>query len=803
MSAWTVPFSSSPPPSTPERRSNGYSHANGARIFGTNLSNTPAGPPPSYLKSFTPAGPPPSSAFASSEADYSHPFFNIVKSGSGSSSSSIPNSHLKKDRPRFKPSHTARDRARRHQPFVSSPPAGPGSDGDGTYETEDLEGREEDHEDRGYSEDSEQGSTFMDSDAENQPVGPMSTQNARANASVVVDRVQYGESLISDGSRRDHRKSRGRHIEKPHTTKEDSIIPVIAKNMASQVGIAILDDPDDLIVGTEDLVSQIYASSEGQGRTLESTLTTITNILINLWQQCTEHSSDESSKQRDFTVRVGPAEDAPLFHRAVFVATFLLRLRHPPAATGKQAFAVSRTNRPPHFQQKLTSTPKVLIDWLNDHHNPYKIATLNLMAHQPNVTASSAYWDLLFYTLVRGQISVVVDILKKSNFNAAYTSREDGQGQGGYQGAQLENVKMVIQEAIKLMGSCPGLQDGDWNVPGGEWRIFRKRVEQARDALTAFAEGHDRHLEPTESTFEAPNFGIKTHKTLFSETTRRAESKVPWTVYRNLKIMYGVLLGDSIEIISVAQDLVQATTTLTIWWGGDDDDDDDVALGSLAMSRHSFRRSQSRKKRLVDVDTQTAYIRRLAVAFERVTDDSYDNFFEVSPIHPIEVGLASIFEGNVEGVISLLRGWSLPVASAVVEIASQGGWYESSPGGPMTGFDESDLMVLSSYGQETQVNKRDSILKEYAEALFEKDVFRLEHQEPRDGWELSIGILTRLDDSRLMKRKFGELLQRIPLISDQRVDKILEICSSSSMEREAMSIAEVCDSQADKQRSKC
>jgi hypothetical protein len=49
--------------------------------------------------------------------------------------------------------------------------------------------------------------------------------------------------------------------------------------------------------------------------------------------------------------------------------------------------------------------------------------------------------------------------------------------------------------------------------------------------------------------------------------------------------MYGILLGGATEIISFAQDWVEATIGLTAWWNGDDNDE--IALGSLAMTRRS------------------------------------------------------------------------------------------------------------------------------------------------------------------------------------------------------------------------
>lgn len=796
MSTYTFPLSSSSP-TTPERLTNSQRYSNGGRTFGTNLSNTPAGPPPS-LKSFTPAGPPPSSTFASSEPDTNHPFFNVLKSGLQSSPSQKQNytisqhPHSRNDRQKFKPYNNSRNRIPKKHSFVSSPPSGASSDDEQSLEPEYYERGENGYEDGDLSEESEQDSMALDSDAENRQ--PTSTVDARIDSSVMSDRFLQGNgSIFSTGTPRGSSKSHSHGAEKLSSFKKDSVIPVIAKNMASRLGIASLNEPGDLIMDIEDLVSQIYNVSEGQDSALENTLSNVSEKLTNLWNRSAEGLADRSSLTGDYA-RIGPDERAPSFNRAVYLATLLLKLRHPPPAKGKQAFAASRINRPiksSTLPQNPTAIPKVLIDWLDEQYSPYKGATLSLLTHEPNPTAHSNFWDILFSSVLRGRIALVLKILQKADFKDAYTARGDGLSQSGYQGVLLENTRIVIDRAIRLLESCPALRDENWNVPGSEWILFRKHVEQCLDDLTTFAEGRNRDLDSGHSTFQAPNFSIKIHSNTLSENTRRAESKVPWTVYQQLKALYNLLLGQDTEIISLAQDWIEASTALTIWWAGNDDDDG-FAGGSLSMSRRSIRRSQSRSTRLVDVNTQVAYLRRLAFAFDRVTNSSGNVNFEVSPVDPVEVGLASIFEGNLEGVISFLEGWSLPVASAVIEIASKGGWYdESSNGGAMNDFDESDLMVLSSYGQESRTSKKDSILIKYAEALSKKDVLRPGHEVPTEGWELSVALFSRLDDNRTTKKKFSELLQQIPLVSDLRADKLLNVCRSADMDQEARIIAEV------------
>lgn len=823
MSTWTVPLSSSPP-STPGSHQK-YDHS-----FASNLSTTPAGAPPSTAKSFTPAGPPPTSLFGSSLLDsrnaayQSNPDFytdtdsvtshhsltktyhpsKIAKSASSSDSSTqSPSFGLPKD---------VRNGVLKNGFFSNSPVSRRIDNGDFLDNAEDIEEEDErEIEDEDYSSELERGSMSLDIDAESRLSKPANAKDSVFDDMPMSDRdldSASGSSLENEAPRgvKRYRGGAAIHSSPTYTRKarapnKDSAVPLIARNIASQFGIAKLDDPDNLILETEILVNRLdtlYTVSEEQEKAVEVTLPAVTEELKALWHGCREEIKDKSAMEHDYVIGIGPSDSSPAVLKAIFLASLLLQLHHPPAARGKQAFATTRSNRSSHFSTslqsnytplKLTALPKVLIDWLGDNHDPFEIAIANLFGYQPNPTAHLNFWDLLFSITLRGQISQVIKLLKKADFKMARTAREDGQGQDGYQGMQLGNIERAINRAVQLLELCPVIQDEDWDVTGSDWRIFRKRVEQALDDLAIFAEGHDRDRDPVESAFEAENFGIKSPAMNISHSTRRAESRVPWTIYQNLKAMYGILLGGTPEILSSAQDWVEATVGLAVWWDGDDDDDE-VAVGSLAMTRRSLRHSHSRGTRLVDVNPITAYLRRLSFAFEQATEDSNENLFKINSLNPMEIGLASVFQGNAEGVIGLLRGWSLPIASAVVEIASLGGWYDSPPT-MIDGFNESDLMVLSSYDQPVQAVKRDSILVGYADAIFKRDKIQDSKKEAKEGWELSIAILTRLDDTDLANKKVGDLLSRIPLSSDQRVDKLLGICRDFSMDRDAQAISEV------------
>ena len=646
----------------------------------------------------------------------------------------------------------------------------------------------------------------VDSQESNLLDGPY-TRNDRTTefrSSAAYDWAQHGTS-VNDISPRSSKRSRmsglvshrSSHRGDMHLGRKESAIPAIARSLAKQIGPPALDEPVYLIVETEKLVKQVYpqdTATQDQEQALESALHVIPEALCKLWQSCCNQNKLETER----TIVIGPSEDEPAFHKATFLGSLLLKLHHPCLAKGKQTCIASRASFMPHpsnsFQKdgihaRLEPYPKILLDWLEQQHNPYRTAIRELRLFYPNPTANINFWDIVFSAVLRGKLSEAVRILRNSDFRYARTAREDGQAEDSYHQIQLGTITRVINRAIQVLEACPALQNEDWNVTGNDWMIFRKRVDQAISDLAAFAEGHDHDLEPAESTFQAENFGLRGSSTALSRSARRAQSKVPWTIYQNLKAMYGLLLGGTTEIVAFAQDWVEATIGLAVWWNGDEDEE--IAVGSLAMTRRSLRRSQTSLARSVDLSPGAAYQRRLANSFARVTDESEDETFQIDSLNAVEVGLASVFEGNIEGVFDLLLAWSIPIAAAVVEIATQAGWFESVPGdGMVDGFNESDLMVLS-YGQPKKGLTRDGVLVEYAQRLFARDLQESDLGLDIEGWELSIEILDRLDDTSLANKKVVELLGRLSLTPDKRVDKMIEICRSFGLEGEACSIAEV------------
>ena len=622
------------------------------------------------------------------------------------------------------------------------------------------------------------------------------------------DSSMYGFSVFS-ATPRGTKRSRGGATILPspprqpanalHAEKESSM-PSIARDMAIQRGLPMINEPHSLIKRTEDLVSQLRASPLGESKELamETAIPAVVEKLIEIWESC-RTVDPMSADSMGAPNGVLPNDEDPDLDKAMFLAGFLLQLHHPPQAKGLQALAVSRVSRKDpfslqslHREYKPTAIPKLLLDWLNKSHRPYDPMVENISTHDPDPTAHVGYWDMVLSMVIRGNISDVVSLLKSSKFQYARTARDDGQSSIGYEGPMLRNADRTVKMAVQVLEMCPALQDGDWDLTGNSWALFRRRVRQALKDLTAFAEDRDGDSEPEALSFEAANFGISLPDPKLSQSARAAKSQVPWSVYQSLKIMYGIFLGESSEIISSAQDWIEATVGLTIWWDGEENEE--IPVGSLAMTRRSLRKSQKKGSRLVDINSTEAYLRQLAYAFGKITNEENEELFQISSINPVEVGLASIFEGNVEGVIGLLRGWSLPVASAVAEIASLGRWYDPVPSnGVIKDFDESDLLVLSGYGPRKTMLDLDSILVDYAEKLVDIG-FLGDHDKDQDspeGWELAVQLFSRLQDNKVAEKKLLSLVQRLPLESEERVDKIMRTCKAFGIEKEGLKIAEV------------
>ncbi|KAI9719225.1 MAG: hypothetical protein M1812_003555 [Candelaria pacifica] len=805
MSGFQVPFTSSPP-STPDTRPRQSNKHNPFVSMASNPSTTPAGPPPpSSARSFTPDGPPPSSGSSSPDFGADDTF------DSSTSNRFAAAARTKNGTP------ASRTYAVPETPFSSSPLAA-GSDGDDEEDPmvedqfmEDDEGEGEDKEvdadaDNEKAANRYEGDTMDEDEFRPSPSGSLRSLSGESQNGL--------EDLIRQDTPRGTKRSRGggavgliRQYSEPASTEppsNHSPIPSIVKDLAAGLGSAEVYESDEIILGTEALVPQLYnrhPSTHHDDAVVKAALSTIPEELIKLWHSDQDSNPSEYGGLEGSIISIGPEESASPIAKATFISSLLLRLHHPPNPRTDSSLNQSRSK---HFSASTTTTfassqatgrplmmPKVLLDWLDTYHNPYPTATVDLQRHHPNPTAHANFWDIIFASTLRGKILEIIRILREADFKHAESALEDGSDGPGYHGVQLGNVHRVINRAIQVLENCPALHGGGWDIRGNDWRLYRRKIDQAVTDLATFAEGGDKDREKMVEPLAADNFNLPgtSNATLsLSRASRRAESKVPWTIYQNLKIMYGMLSGGTAEISSVAQDWVEATIGLTVWWDGEDD------LNFMA-SRRSLGRTQSRNLRPVDIDPIAAYLQRLGDSFRKVTKvtkEPSSSDFQINPMNAVEVGLASVFEGNVEGVIDLLRCWSLTITTAVVEVAGIGSWLPMLGGGKfINGFDESDLMVLSYNPSQKRNVDRDDILMEYTEGLFNREELRGTHNEDvRKGWELAVQVLGRLDNVELANKKVGELLDLLQLSSSELVDTLLNLCNELGLSDQARRISE-------------
>ncbi|KAK2853306.1 hypothetical protein FQN49_005197, partial [Arthroderma sp. PD_2] len=780
-----------------------------SRSISSNMSTTPAGVPPSSAASFTPAGPPPSSVFGSqagtrrslnfsdsrfdqstkSDADrdllsFSTTSSNFLRELDSPSSSYLSQRPVKSPlRGEFR-SILSKGKGTRG-PFDSSRHI-PMSQDDEPVATN---GREPEENGMGWSP-SKDGGPFS-----NSLFPPASKpQHSRLLRKPLIysnptsaKRAKLDESWIQSAPPGD---------DQPPKQKKDSNFPSIVKDLAARASLASVNEPSELLLGMEDAICRMYDQVRDRNSDddiVDSTLSAVSEELSSLWQRYSPSSMEEKDGVPQIE-GIGPGESSPAIMKAVFLSSLLLQLHHPPLLNSK--LKESKPSRSVFRDLVMRDEPlpkipipKVLFTWLWRHHNPETIRLNMLQDVQPNPTASPMFWNVILKAVIRAKFDDAIVLLSEADFKHARTAMEDGYEQPGYHGSQLQNIQQCVNKALQLLKTCPAVQREDWDIKGVEWTIFRKQLNAAILDLEDMAEsgGHAQFPEDDDDgSFVASHFGISRQRPdsmSFSHSARMAESRIPWSVYQNIKAMYSIMSGDAENILNRSEDWLEATIFLTAWWDGDDDSD--ISVGG---KRKASTKRRSQAPRAVDSNTEESYLRRLDHAYSSVTDTLGSDGFQINSSSPCEVGLASLCEGNVESVLRLLQTWSLAVSAATAEVANFGGWLSASVGSePMRGFNESDLMVLS-YGQPEKPLQKDDILINYANGVFLRD--RLGDRGAREGWELSLEMLSRLDDQEVMRTKVRELMDKVSLDTADKMDKAVVLCAEVGFSDEGRRVSE-------------
>ena len=553
----------------------------------------------------------------------------------------------------------------------------------------------------------------------------------------------------------------------------------IAKDLCNQLGVPAIEESDDLVLSTEAIITRLY--EEGIGITdnddlLQQALTVIPGELTQLWATYQRNSAVYDSEE--YTAAIGPGPRASNFAKANFLAGLTLQIHH------------SQTTDPNSFEYKFKPLPQIMLEWLDEYHDPYPSQFEEIITHRPSPANHRLFWDSIFNGLLRGKVLAVVNIMKNAGWRYARDGMDDirnHSGQAGFTGVALANVEKVISAATQVLAQCPAVH-GDWNIRSSDWTLFRLRVSQALEDLKRFAEGRDRGNN--ESTFKTDGFGMSStasRPSTYSRTAKKAESQVPWHIYQNLLTLYNLVMGDSNAIVENAQDWCEAAVGLLVWWD-EGKDDRRLALGrSQASNRSAARDSDS-----------DAYLRKLRRSFESATAESTD--FQVNTLNPVEVGLASLLEGDNEAVIGFLRAWSGPVSSAVAEIASLAKWLPHAEPQSlinMGSLDQDDMDLLGINSSPSMADGiKDQTLITYAESLLQRGQLKSTAtlgRPPvvREGWELAISVLGRLDSAARSEEKVGNFLKEFPLDSSTTVDKLWRILNDLGMTQQAESTAEV------------
>lgn len=622
---------------------------------------------------------------------------------------------------------------------------------------EDAEGEEDESEDEEMSEEgSEEGDLFLNMRHDDRPYGqPIIGEGddlMMLNTPAATDRVRKeAEDIFRRSSARLGGSMRNREFQ----------FSTIARDIYTQQDAARISEKPDLILKTEDLVCRLYDEGIGavdDAEKMDNSLANITYRLVKLWNDYVEDLPQPEGE--DFAT-IGPGTDAEPFERAAYVAHLILRMHH-------TRFDSDTEN------EKTPPLPEVLFDWQQASHNLYPDQIREISRYKPGPACHSLYWQTLRNALLRGDVSGASQLLKNAGWEHV---RRGPRGDKAYTGKALENVRRFAEATCDMLEKCPAMA-GDWDIWNSSWTLFRVQARGSLDRLTLFAEGRETRLTgPMDDTYSPEPQSMST-------MARKASSQIPWDVYENLQIVYGIVLGNHESILETAQDWCEATVGLFGWW--DDGSQHHKSL-RLAQSR-GFRASIGSQ-----FGASSDYFERLGSAFRLVLQSD----MSPNPVNPVEVAIASCFEGNVDGVIGLLRIWSLPVASSVAEIASLGEWLpptEIAKPLPMDTLDMDDLALLGVVPPSTDELEG---IKDTTLVLYARELAGIEHlSAQRDGWEMAIQVLGRMDLPQKSEETVGELLRDLLATLDENssttVDRMWRILNDLGMITYAEETAEVC-----------
>lgn len=607
-------------------------------------------------------------------------------------------------------------------------------------EEQDDAGEEEEDED---AEGSEEGDMFLnmrhDDRAYGQPIIGEGDDLMMLNTPGAVDKVRKeAEDIYRRSSMaRLGASSRGHEFQ----------FATIAKDIYSRQDVARLVEPPELIMKTEDLVCRLYNEGVGAEENVEKLDNSLSNVTANIVRLWNEFVDQLPQPEGEDVATIGPGLQAEPFEKAAFVAHLILRMHHArfeAEAAGEQA--------PP-----LT---EILFDWMQASHNLYPDQVREISRYKPSPACHSLYWATLRSALLRGDVAGASQLLRNAEWQHV---RKGPHGEKAYTGKALDNVRSFAADTCDMLEQCPAMS-GDWDIWNSSWTLFRVRARGSLDRLTLFAEGRDVQMdESLDDEFHVPSM---------SAMAKKASSQIPWDIYENLQMLYGIVLGDQDAVMETAQDWCEATIGLFGWW----DDGNQQRRKSLRLSRSRAASISSRYGASDD------YLDRLTAAFHQVLQSDLNP----NTMNPVEVAIASAFEGNVNAVIGCLRTWSLPIACSVAEIASLGEWLPAAEGSTSLPTDALDMDDLALLGIAQPTPDEQGGIKDTSLVLYARELAGIDHLSPqRDGWEMAIQVLGRMDVPSKSEETVGELLRdllaTLDVHSSRTVDKMWRILNDLGM----------------------
>ncbi|XWW94753.1 hypothetical protein V2A60_002701 [Cordyceps javanica] len=776
-SRFVVPDSSPPSsaPSTPDRRPQ---RSYGMPHFGEQPSTTPAGPPPpSSAASTTPAGAP-SDAFLGSSMmrGVSKPNFGGRTLFERSDASNAPLGRSIRGR-ELGPSGLSR------QFHFDEDAEGEEMDAEGEDELPPPRGSlfRMSHKDAYQAAEADADGDDMEAEIERFLLQEMEMDQRNADKDLALDDKgsdqgdmflnmrhddrPYGQPIIGEGSdlmmlntpaATDRVRKEAEDIFRrssvhfgASTRNKEFRFGTIARDIYTSQDAATLTEPHELILNTEDLVCRLYkdgVGTEEDADKMDNSLATISYHLIRLWNDYVDTLPQPEGE--DFA-SVGPGARAQPFEKAAFVAHLILRMHH------------TRFD-PDTEQEKTPPLPEVLFSWMDSSHNLFPDQVREISRYKPSPACHSLFWQTLRNALLRGNVTGASHLLQNAGWEHV---RKGTRGEKAYTGKALDNVRRFAAATAETLEQCPAANGGDWDIWNSAWTLFRVRAKGSLDRLALFAEGRDVQMDDYNDEYGSPAQSMST-------MAKEASSQLPWDIYEHLQMVYGIVLGDHEAILETAQDWCEATVGLFGWW-----DDNAQRRKNLRITHGRFNASTTSPFGASD-----DYLDRLSAAFHKVIQSDLNP----NTMDPVEVAIASAFEGNITAVIGCLRTWSLPVSCSVAEIASLGEWLPATKLAtdlPADGLDMDDLALLgiTQPSDDEKQGIKDTTLVLYAREL--AGVERLSPQ--RDGWEVAIQVLGRMDLPEKSEQTVGELLRDLLATLDQHsgptVDKMWRILNDLGM----------------------